>query len=137
VRNQVYGVDFLSRVALHDLSGQIASLSEFQFFQHTDLLAHDLDRSHPPVFPLFTARLGVRETAPEQISSLAANGDDVNVLARLGFEKTIGGLYHVGIESAGKSLVAADYDEQDVLLFPALKQRMTRLSGNRVVDLGA
>src|SRR5262249_35180599 len=137
VVNEIYGVDFFACVALDDLRREIASLCKLHFVQDTDLLAHNLDGCQTLV--LFFSACGDRigKTAAEHIASLAADGNDVDVLSRFGFEKAVRRLYHVGVEGSSEALVSADHNQQDGFLFAPLEQRMARLTGDGIVDLCA
>src|SRR6202008_1162596 len=137
VVDEINRVDFLARIALDDLVSEIASLSELNFVQHANLLAHDLDGSYTLVFFVFATGHSVWKTPAQHIASLAANGNDVDVLPGFGFEKAGCRLHDVGVEGSSEALVAANHNQQDGLLFTALKQRMAGLTGDGIVDLCA
>src|SRR4051812_9975573 len=85
VINQVHGVDFFARVALNNLFGQIPGMAEFELVENADLLANELDRSNTPVLLVIASLLRIREAPAKEVASLAADGNDIDVFARLCF----------------------------------------------------
>jgi hypothetical protein len=56
--------------------------------------------------------------AAHLVAALAAHGLDVDLLVGVAADELVGGLEDVGVEGAGKTLVAADDDEQNALFRP-------------------
>jgi len=59
---------------------------------------------------------GCLESTPQEIPPFTPNGEDLNILAALGSEKTRRRFDDIGIKRACQALVAGDDDQQDILL---------------------
>ena len=76
-------------------------------------------------------------TAAHLVAALAAHGLNVDLLVGVAGDELEGGLENVGVERAGKALVAADDNEQHPLFGPRGKERMAQVAGCRIEDLDA
>ena len=72
---------------------------------------------------------GRRIAAAHLVAALAAHGLDIDFLVGVAVDELVGGLEDVGVEGAGKALVAADDDEQDALFRPRDEERMAEVAG--------
>ena len=75
----------------------------------------------------------------DEVAGFAADGLDVDVLALSAalVDELLGGLGDVGVEGAGKALVAGDDDDENVLLLALDEQRMNDIAGLVVVHVAA
>ncbi len=114
--------------------------------QHAGMVAGDFDGALALAGGLGVAAVivgllgvhGVGIAAAHLVAALAADGFDVDFLVLIaGVDELVGGLEDVGVEGAGKALVAADDDQQNALLFAGGEERVAQVAGLRVVDLDA
>ena len=90
--------------------------------------------------PLFVGLLGVDGggiAAAQLVAALAADGLDVDLLVGVAGDELVGGLEDVGVEGAGKALVAADDDQQNALFGPRDKERVAEVAGFLVEEIDA
>ena len=83
----------------------------------------------------FVRLLGVNSLgvmAAHQVAALAAHGLDVDLTILVAVNKLECGLENVGVESAGKSLVSADDNQQHTLFRARDKERMAQVAGGLI-----
>ena len=74
---------------------------------------------------------------PHLVAALAAHGLNVDFLVGVARDELEGNLEDVGVEGAGKALVARDHDEKHALFRPGQKQRAAQVAGLLVVEIDA
>src|SRR5579872_6210070 len=133
VVNDVNGIDFAFDVATDDRFGDLSGFGKISLAQNAEMLAGNLHLARPAF-----ARLGSIGITPlEEIAPFASYGFHVDVLICLRQQEARSRFEDVGVECAGKSLVARNHDQSDVLLFAMQQQRMIDLAGGFVVNIRA
>ncbi len=82
---------------------------------------------------LFSQRIA----AAEIVARFPAHAQDVNVLVFLDVNKLGCGFQDVGVECSCQAFFARHDDQQRRLLFTTNQQRMQRLAGLGIIDIGA
>jgi hypothetical protein len=144
VVDDVGGVDLLVCVAGDDALGQVEDALAFKLQQHPRMVAGDfnlgLALAGPGDAAVVAGMLGVDGrgiAAVHLVAALATHGFNVDLLIRVAVDELEGRLENVGVEGSGKTLVAADDDEQDALLRARGKERMAQVAGHLVKDINA
>ena len=75
--------------------------------------------------------------AAHEVAPLSSDALDVDILFGLGLDELRDNLQNVRVECARQPLVTRHNDQQNVLLRALGEQRMARLSGDGIVDVGS
>ena len=127
------------------LSAKFVDAAGLKLEQHAGMIAGDFDRRFAiavpgELTPCSSADFVVNGggiAAAHQVAALAAHGLDVDLLVGVAGDELEGGLEDVGVECAGKALVAADDDQQHALLRPGDEERMAQVAGLLVEERDA
>src|SRR5580658_6602661 len=123
IEHHIDRVNLFALVALDHVPSKSRSLCEFHLSENAHVFAGDLCGSSALGFFWFglkrlrklreAPRLHLRcRIAPaKKVSSLAADGFDVDILARLGLKKSAGGFRNVSVESARQPLISGHNDQ--------------------------
>ena len=145
VVDDVGGVDFFVDVAGDDALRQLDDAAVLELEQHAGMVAGDFDGRLSAFLAagcacssVCSVIVGGGIAAAHQVAALAADGFDVDFLVGVaGIDELEGGLEDVGVECAGKALVAADDDEQHALFGAGDEERVAQVAGLGIVDIDA
>ena len=148
VVKDVDAVDQFVGEALHHVLAETRDKVVIDFAENAYILAGDLNAASAGGLALDGSRAllnvfhislcGSRwKTAAHEVSPLAADAFDVDILFWLGGDELGDDFQNVCVECAGQTFVAGDDDEENVLLWALGEQRMKRLARDRIIDIGA
>ena len=75
--------------------------------------------------------------AAHEVAAFSSDAFDVDILIWLRLDEFRRHLQDIGVEGAGQALISGNKNQQDVGFRPLGEQRMARISGERIVDIGA